>query len=298
MRTLLVALLVSFSASPAQAAELRLKRLAVSHAPPVVSARSGGLAYLISTTVLRVRRHDSAARAYAVPAGCRPTAMGTGVVALTCPVPGIGAGAIAVLREADGTVVALPRLDGRRYYHLAEAIGKHWLSTSGNEAGDDPRIDRNFLVAWRTGRAIELESNLGPAPDPLRPDEYADLDAREPVRRLCAPLFRAADTERVEPIGQWVAKTHDSGWALQRCGETKILRSSRWVNPVLGRDVFAYLLGRRIVLRDLRSDRRLTGVPPTKHRPWLAMYGRRLVVIDRATAGAGPYSIYLGPRDF
>lgn len=297
MRSLLILLAVFMaSASPAQGGELRLKRLAVSEAPPVASATSGGIAYLISATVLRVRRSGRAAGAYAVPSGCRPTAMGTGAVALNCPVADTGAGTIAVLREADGAVVAVPQLDARRYW-VAEAIGKHWLRTSGNQTGDDHRIDRNFLVEWRTGRAIELESSLGPAPNPFRPDDYADLDASDPVRRLCAPVV-LRDSARVERVGQWVATSGLGGWALQRCGRSQILRSDRWITPVLGRDAFAYLLTGQIVYRDLRSKHRLTGAPPNRRRPSLAMYGRRLAVIDSGRGGAGPYRIYLGPRDF
>ncbi len=305
MRTLLLVLTLSavaLCATPAQAARLHLVRLAHSPALPVADGRSGGLAYLLGETVLRVRRTGQPARAYAVPAGCRPTAMAAGVIALDCrparpPVRETGPGhGVAVLRESDGAILSLPLIAEHHIDHVA-AIGARWLVAYGADPGDDVRVSRTFLVAWTTGRVIELESYLGPGVDPFRLDEYADLDAAEPRRRLCRPVTRGDRTSVVVRIGRWVAFDRDTGGKLQRCGSDRILRSDKW-SPTLGRDAFAYQVGGRIVYRDLRSDRRLTAPRPSDSYPLLRMFGRRLVVVEQIGPYGGPYRIYLGPDGF
>ncbi len=122
-----------------------------------------------------------------------------------------------------------------------------------------------------------------------------NLDAREPTRRLCAPVRRTGGTGKVQRIGQWVAQPSDFSFDLQRCGSGRIVTSRHWTRPVLGRDALAYLVDRAIVYRDLRSGRRRSSARPNHAPAFLAMYGRRLVVYDSVTQYRGPYRIYLGP---
>ncbi len=298
MRTFLLAVAIAtFGAVPAYASPLHLKRLATSDAPPVTSAKSGGMAYLLSSTSLRVRRTGQPARAYTVPEGCRPGAMGAGVVALTCWTPASADSPshfkLSVLREADGVVVQVAAPPGVSYDSTSVEVGRHWLLAHGNRSGDT-RQSRRFLIQWSTGRATEIAGYLFGDGASLEAAEYYNPDAREPVRRLCEPITRTGDSaDPILRVGRWVWQYG----AVQRCGSSRVIGSRHWVRLVLGRDALAYLVNGRIVYRDLRSDRRRTGPRPNRAPAHLAMFGRRLVVFDSVTQYAGPYRIYLGPRE-
>lgn len=300
--TLAAAALLAAAAPAGAAQQLRLKRLALSPAPPVASGKSGGLAYLLSATSLRVRRSGEPARAYEVPRGCEPGAIGDGAVALVCPFAATAAAGAApqvvpltvVLTERDGALRPLAAPAGVTYSDV-HAIGRHWLRVSSYDVPDEVHlVETVWLVNWRDGRRIEWGGSHGHGPPPLAPAEYANLDAREPRRLLCAPLLRDRDADVVERIGAWVLQ-RGVDVALQRCGRSRAERDWRRRQAVLGRDAFAYLGGRRIVYRDLRRGRRYVRTWPAGPDPRLQMYGRRLVVshFDR---GAGAYRIRLGPR--
>lgn len=292
----MLALTVTLSiAAPARAAELRLERLATSSQPPVASGKSGGLAYLLSPTSLRVRRTGQPARAYAVPAGCVPSAMGADVVALAhCPAEP-GRFRTEVLDESDGSIVTV-REPANQVFDSAAVVGSHWLLMYGGEG----RASRRYLVGWRTGQVIELESFLGPVGgEPFGVREYINYDTPDPFRRLCAPVRRVLGQPIiVERIGRWVMQSEFGGRAwLQRCSSRQVIGSPHWRDEAFGRDALGYRIGRRLVLRDLRANRRLSGPWPNPDRsPRLAMYGRRLVAFDTDGPLVGSYRIYLGPR--
>lgn len=211
-----IALLIAIAVAPtaADGAGLRLTRLARTSELPVASGGSGELAYLLSPTALRVRGPGRSARVYGVRVGCRPVGIASGVVALGCAGPtsdGEDATQLAVLRERDGAVVAVRHPPGRFFGGL-EVFGTRWMIVDGSAAGDDPRVARRYLVEWSTGRTVEIAGYLGGGGDPFGLDEYADLDAVQPIRRLCAPLTRSDSLSPVTRIGRWIALLGPQGW--------------------------------------------------------------------------------------
>lgn len=304
MNKLALGIVAALVAVPsAEGATLRLSRLASTTRAPVASA-TGGLAYLASATELVVLQAPGSPRTYAVPTGCRPLAIGPGVVALACP----STAAPMVLLTPSGSVLTVP-VASAAGYDGAIAIGRQWLLADTTSSTDGVhQIQSRALINWRTGRSISLG-----APEPFGQHEYADLDSIAPGRRLCAPVIRAGVAAApfedvpfasVEKVGQWILQTAPTSVRLQRCGKGTVTTFATGLGPhealtqdaraVLGSDAVGYLQGRRVVYRDLRSKRRWTAPWPTTQRPALGMFDRQLVV--SVPSATGDYTIYKASR--
>jgi hypothetical protein len=188
-----------------------------------------------------------------------------------------------VLTESTGAIIPV-RVPGDFSLDGIRSIGTQWLVADLSSSPDMlHRLGTSVLVNWHTGEIRDLASA-----NPFGVRGILDLDATVPVTRVCAPVTRVTSLAKAQSVGKWVLQTgpHPS---LRECGRRTSINVPSGSRPVLGTDVAAYLQGRRVVYRNLRTSVRSTVPWPTGSRPFLTLFGRRLIV----TAGSnGSYVVF------
>jgi hypothetical protein len=143
------------------------------------------------------------------------------------------------------------------------------------------------VINWHTGETRDL-----PSIDTLGNGGILDLDAVTPTRRLCKPVLRETSLAKTLRVGAWVLQT-GARPSLRKCGSGARIRFEPGSRPVLGQDFVGYLQARRVIYRDLRSSARWVRRWPTTSRPFLTIFGRRLVI---TTGRTGRYTIFQASR--
>ena len=259
---------------------------------------AGGFAFMQSPTSLVVQSSRTR-RVYTVSSGCRPTALASDAVALSCQ----GVQAALILRLASGTVSSVyvganPLGDVQPNGDVTPlALGTQWLLGYYTWPLDYAHSeDTTVALNWRTGATVDLG-----AADPLGPRAYPDLNAPGLRARLCAPTVRLPsdagtfDLTRyamVTKAGPWILETKQDGYAVRRCGRHgDVLDPSPIAQAALGTDTLAYVTRSfAIKLVNLTRGTSMDVALHTARPPTVTFAGRRLVISIAEIDGS--YSIY------
>lgn len=273
------------SAPSAFAADAFIPEGGATASPAFAAPDTSLAAWLQGDGALRVGERLRNSRIYAVPDGCRPSAVGADTVVLTCA----AAGRTLAVRVADGQVSSLPvgRLSNDPSNHeffQPSAVGSVWVYGSMTiDTVIGSRDSYPVLVNRGDGTIVDLKGIYERDALSWGAHRYADLSATSPSRSLCSPVIRSRDSsggkgryEWLTRVDRWTLRSRIRGAPLlQRCGSTRSIATGS--GAVLGHDAAAWVSGHRIVLRNLRTGRttryRYRGV-----RPQLRFSVSRLVI--------------------
>jgi hypothetical protein len=290
-RLVVLAALLGLGAIPTIAiGALRLHRIASAASPAIGGGATGGYAYLADATHVVARTPGGKRAVFGVTSGCRPTALDSGAVALTCIFSEPPFTAVEALTFVDGATRILTPPPGRNWDE-ATRIGSKWLiATTSQPDGESKSHFSRWAINLRNGQTIDLgQADTFGSADPFGPRKWLNPDRDGLGQPLCQPVSRRqADRDDdstafypVDVAGKWVLQRFEDSYSnafLQRCGTTKVQQFGP--GTALGKQALAYLTGNVIHLRNLGRSRTVAAKRPagSDDPPILAFDGARLVV--------------------
>lgn len=277
-------------APTAQAATKKLSGGRTAAAAAAATPESSRVVTLVGPGNLQVRSPGATARTFAVPAGCTLTPAMTSREAFVCAGKEGDPIAVNLATGVERTLPARTPLTQDEEPFTPTAAGSRWLK------GDIALIDSQLgdhgatvsvIVDRKTGRQIDVNGNFGRrVAKRWGAKRYVDLNRAEPARALCRPVKRSrigSTYGDLVKVGSWTVRQTATRSILQRCGSSRSTSIPSRVT-VLGRKHVAWIHGRHVTIRTLRSRRTRT-FRLTHSRASIALSSNRLIISQALSGG-------------